>query len=45
MLLGAELHILIDHKDILNIGDSFQRCLQWISYVDEYGPKLHYIEG
>jgi hypothetical protein len=45
MLLGAELHIHTDHKNILNIGDSSQRQLRWISYVDEYGPELHYIEG
>ena len=41
MLLGAELHIHTNHKNILHIGDSSQRCLCWISYVDEYGPKLH----
>jgi hypothetical protein len=45
MLLGAELHIHTDHKNILNIGDSSQCQLRWISYVDEYGPELHYIEG
>jgi hypothetical protein len=45
MLLGAELHIHMDHKNILIIGDSSQRRLQWISYVDEYGPELHYVEG
>jgi hypothetical protein len=45
MLLGAELHIHTDHKNMLNIGDSSQCRLQWISYVDEYGPKLHYVEG
>jgi hypothetical protein len=45
MLLGAELHILTDHKNILNIGDSSQCCLRWILYVDEYGPDLHYVEG
>jgi len=45
MLLGAELHIHTDHKNILHIGDSSQRCLHWISYVDEYGPELHYVEG
>jgi hypothetical protein len=45
MLLGAELHIHTDHRNILNIGDSSQRQLRWISYVDEYGPELHYIEG
>jgi hypothetical protein len=45
MLLGTELHIHTDHKNILNIGDFSQHRLQWISYVDEYGPELHYVEG
>ena len=45
MLLGAELHIHTDHKNILHIGDSSQRRLHWISYVDEYGLELHYVEG
>jgi hypothetical protein len=45
MLLGAELHIYTDHKSILNVGNLSERRLSWISYVDEYGPTLHYIEG
>ncbi len=45
MLLGAELHIHTNHKNILHIGDSSQHRLRWISYVDEYGPELHYVEG
>ncbi len=45
MLLGAELHIHTNHKNILNIGDSSHRRLQWISNADEYGPELHYVEG
>jgi hypothetical protein len=45
MLLGTELHVHTDHKNILNIGDSSQQRLCWISYVDEYGPELHYVEG
>ncbi len=28
-----------------HLGDSSQRCLHWISYVDKYGPTLHYVEG
>jgi hypothetical protein len=45
MLPGAELHIHTDHKNILNVGDSSEQRLQWISYVDEYSPTLHYVEG
>jgi hypothetical protein len=32
-------------KNILNIRDSSQCRLQRISYVNEYGPELHYVEG
>ncbi len=45
MLLGAELHIYIDHKNIFNVSDLAEQWLSWISYVDEYGPTIHYIEG
>jgi hypothetical protein len=46
MLLGTELHIIhTDHKNILNVGDSSERRPRWISYVDEYNPTLHYVEG
>ncbi len=43
MLLGTEIHIYTDHKNILNVGDSSERRLRWISYVDEYSPTLHKI--
>ena len=36
---------ITDHKNILNVGDSSERRLRWISYVDEYSPTLHYVEG
>jgi hypothetical protein len=45
MLLGAESHIYTDHKNILNVGDLSEQRLHWISYVDEYGSNIHYIEG
>jgi hypothetical protein len=44
MVLGAELHMYTDHKSILNVGNSSEQRLRWISYVDEYGPTIHYIE-
>ncbi len=45
MLLVAELHVYTDHKNILNVCNLSEQRLHWISYVDEYGPTLHYIEG
>ncbi len=45
MLLGAELHVHINNKNILSIGDSSQQRLCWISYFDEYGLEIHYVEG
>ena len=45
MLLGAELHVHTNHGNILNIGDSSQHQLHWISYVDKYRAELHHVEG
>jgi hypothetical protein len=45
MLLGTEMHIHTNHKNILNVGDSSERRLPWISYVDKYSLTLHYVEG
>jgi hypothetical protein len=45
MLLGAELLVYTDHKNILNVGNLSEQRLCWISYVGEYGPTIHYIEG
>ncbi len=47
MLLGAVINIHTNHKNILHLGDSSQKRLRWISYVDvdEYGPTLHYSKG
>jgi hypothetical protein len=38
MLLSAVINIHTYHKNILTLGDSSQRRLRWISYVDECGP-------
>jgi hypothetical protein len=43
MLLGAELHIYTDHKNILNVDNFSEQWLHWNSYVDEYGPTIHYV--
>jgi hypothetical protein len=30
---------------MLNVGNSSERHLRWISYVNEYSPTLHYVKG
>ncbi len=45
MLLGAELHVYTDHKNIFNVGNLSKQRLCWISYIDEYGPTIYYMEG
>ncbi len=45
MLFGVERHIYTDHKNILSVGNSSEHRLRWISYVDNNGPTLQYVEG
>jgi hypothetical protein len=45
-LMAAEvLCAYPDHMNILHVGNLSERRLCWISYVDEYGPNIHYIKG
>ena len=43
--LGAVINIHTDHTNILHLRDLSQRHLWWITYIDEFGPTLHYIKG
>ena len=45
MLYGAELQMYTDHKNLTFDNFSTQRVLRWRCYIEEFHPRLFYIEG
>ena len=44
MLFGAKINIYTDHNNLTFANVNTQRVLRWRCYVEEYAPKLFYLQ-
>ena len=45
VLLGTDLTVFTDHKNLTYENFNTQRVMQWRCYVEEFLPKIKYLEG